>query len=295
MISQAWKPSTIKKYEGAWKRWVAFCVSRNANPGDPPSVGLFTDFLLEQQSKNCSYSYLASTKSTLVAWLPNGKELSNNIAVKRFMEAAYKLNPPRVRYPNTWDIDPVIKALDVPNAELSLLNLSIKTFALTALSSMGRTSDLRALAANNYLVARDDQGTITSLDLIRLRLPKQQRSGALTPLRLYAAPEGQDNICPVKTCLAYIEKTRSLRHADTPELFVSSRTPHKAIASKTAARWLLTAMERGGVDTSLFKAHSTCGAAASSKVKAGASLQSLLNSGRWNTESTIKTFYLRTV
>ena len=119
----------------------------------------------------------------------------------------------------------------------------------------------------------------------QLRLPKQQSSGSLKMVKVDAITNGSHNLCPVLTCLASMDKTADKRHLLTEELFISTKPPHQGIAPKTGARWLLMSMERAGVDTAVFTAHSMCGAAASHKRSEGASLQEIMSGGRWLSES----------
>ena len=130
------------------------------------------------------------------------------------------------------------------------------------------------------------------LELLRLKLPKQQRSGPLLPVRVYPLQQGK-NLCPVRTVLDYINRTIGVRPQEVQELFITSTKPHRAIAPKTGAQWILHSMDQAGIDTSTFKAHSICGASASGKVAKGLSCQELLSGGRWSNTSTLKKFYLR--
>lgn len=155
----------------------------------------------------------------------------------------YRANPPRARYDRTWDIDPVLRAWDKPNESLSLADLTIKTFTLLAAATMGRGADLRAIAASDHSVVRDAAGRIKHINLLKLRLPKQQRSGPLLPVKVLAVDNS--NLCPARACLSYMAKTTSLRDPLTPELFITTKRPHKAIAPKTGADWLLKSMEQG--------------------------------------------------
>ena len=54
-------------------------------------------------------------------------------------------------------------------------------------------------------------------------------------------------------------------------------------------------MNKGGIDTAVYKAHSICGAAASGKAGKGASWDQILAGGRWSNTSTLKKYYLREI
>ena len=78
---------------------------------------------------------------------------------------------------------------------------------------------------------------------------------------VFAFPESP-SICPVLTLKAYLDRTVHLRHADAINLLISQRKPHKSVTSQTLALWMKNIMAAAGIDTTVFKQHSTCGASA---------------------------------
>ena len=253
------------------------------------------EFLRSQFELGISYHQLGCYRAALSAILPKveGGTIAHHEVIVRVMQAAYRHNPPKVRYNSTWNVEPVIQAWNKANEPLSLCDLTVKTFTLVSFATMGRTADLRSLGSTGYSIARTTTGDLEHLALNRLRLPKQQKSGPLLPVIIKALGPDMADMCPVRACLAYMSRTANLRDNDTLELFISTRKPHKAIAPKTASRWLLRSMGMGDIDLTTFKAHSTCGAAASSKVKAGATISEIMSAGRWYSQSTLRKSYLR--
>ena len=71
-------------------------------------------------------------------------------------------------------------------------------------------------------------------------------------------------------------------------LFLSHTKPFQAVQPCTLAKWLLTAMDRSGVDTSSYRAHSVRSAGASAMLRRGMSLQQVLQRANWS--STSRTF-----
>jgi hypothetical protein len=59
--------------------------------------------------------------------------------------------------------------------------------------------------------------------------------------------------------------------------------------------WIRSSLKAAGVDTTVFKAHSTRGAAASKALASGLSLDSILKAGQWSRESTFSKFYQRDI
>ena len=77
-------------------------------------------------------------------------------------------------------------------------------------------------------------------------------------------------------------------------LFVSNTKPHQPVTTTTLARWLTTMMASAGIDTSMYKAHSSRSASATSHVKKGLSLCAVLKKGNWSEKSrTFQLFYNR--
>ena len=96
--------------------------------------------------------------------------------------------------------------------------------------------------------------------------------------------------CPVRTLDKYLDKTKQLRENEN-RLFISFIKPHKAVTSSSIARWLRTILEEIGIDSSIFGAHSTCGASASAAARGGVTLEEILKAANWSSESVFQRFY----
>lgn len=108
---------------------------------------------------------------------------------------------------------------------------------------------------------------------------KHSETGKVNPnLEIYKFQEDLD-ICPVETLKAYLERTKTWRgKEESKKNYVK---PHALISQKSIARWLLSMLERAGIPTSKFTAHSYR-SAGSSKAKAlGVSLKDILKQGNW--------------
>ena len=65
------------------------------------------------------------------------------------------------------------------------------------------------------------------------------------------------SICPVLSLRDYLVRTAPLRNADACKMFIQLRKPHKSVSAQTLAQWMTNIMAAAGVDTSMFKQHST--------------------------------------
>ena len=65
------------------------------------------------------------------------------------------------------------------------------------------------------------------------------------------------------------------------------------MSSSSIARWLKQGLEVAGIDTSIFKGHSTRGASSSKAASAGVAVSDILQAADWSTEGTFQRFYHR--
>ena len=67
--------------------------------------------------------------------------------------------------------------------------------------------------------------------------------------------------------------------------------PRGAASRDTIARWIKTVLRLAGIDISIFKPHSTRGAAVSKANAMGTPLQKILNTAGWSNQSTFAKHY----
>ena len=93
-----------------------------------------------------------------------------------------------------------------------------------------------------------------------------------------------------KHILQYLESTEPIRNGEN-KFFLSFFKPHKSVQSCTIARWLKTVLGNSGIDTTIFKAHSTRGASTSKANKFGLSIKQIMEKANWKSASTFYNFY----
>ena len=96
---------------------------------------------------------------------------------------------------------------------------------------------------------------------------------------------------PLSCLIEYSSRTESKRayftqaEAATPaRLFIANTKPYQAVTPSTLAKWLPETMDRAGIDTALYKAHSARSASASDMLRQGVSLQQILQRAVQSTE-----------
>ena len=93
------------------------------------------------------------------------------------------------------------------------------------------------------------------------------------PLEFIAYPtDTLPYLCVVRLIRLYLSKTSTLRKKDDSSFFISYVAPHKPVSPKTIARWVVETLEKSGINTTTFKAHSTRAASTSSARCKGLSL-----------------------
>ena len=109
------------------------------------------------------------------------------------------------------------------------------------------------------------------------KLGKSWRKGQAPPAIIYFA------LCVVETLNEYINPSKSWRESNhKKQLVLSSKRPHNAVVSCTMSGWLKKTFKQAGINTDLFKAHSTRSASSSKASVGRPSLVEILKSGSWS-------------
>ena len=285
------RSTTHAAYKSAWNIWKNWCSTRNINPvsSDLNSV---LEFLTHQFHEGKSAStigvYRSMLSSTLGITLPVNERLGQHPQVCQLMAGVYNCRPPTPRYSNTWNPDGVLEYLK-STPVLDLLELSKKLVTLLALTTLRRCSELASISLNS--ISFSSQGT----SFILLKPLKAQHSGPMKSITVGEWPT-DIRICPVATMKEYIAICKPLRTiSNSDRLFITTTKPHVPVSTATIGRWIKSTLQKSGVDTRVFSAHSTRGAAASKAAAKGTNIQSILDRGHWTKESTFARFYCRTV
>ena len=151
---------------------------------------------------------------------------------------------------------------------LPLKMLTLKTALLLGLGTLGRVSSLVHIDINSLSVSQ------SCLKFVPTKLHKQHRPGF--GIKQVVIQAFEDNrICPVQAISKYLDRTKDVRGTES-QLFISYLKPHKKVVSSTISRWLMNALDLANVDTNMFKAHSTRGAASSCVHNVGVTMKDIL-------------------
>ena len=160
--------------------------------------------------------------------------------------------------------------------------------------SLCRQASVAALSPNFQVV--DDSIIIPLVQLEKTSRPGKIRAevvlpsgDAHPPLSLHQCIS--DYLARTEESREYFKKAEGHRRS---AMFISNTKPFQSVKPCTIAKWLLVAMERAGISTASYKAHSVHSASASDMRNRGMSLAQVLARGNWSSSTrTFQLFYDR--
>ena len=244
----------------------------------------FLSMLFEQ---GLSYSAVNTARSALSTSVNMGQlpTCGEHPTVKRFMRGVFQKRPTRPKYVYTWDAEIVLLHLEnlQPLQDLSLKDLTMKLVTTIALITGQRCQTIF------YMNLKTMQKTNTKFRFIIEHLIKTSKPGKEQPILILPKFEENEHRCVYKTLKRYLEVTAPLRKGD--ELFISFIKPHAPVSKDTISRWVRTTLEQAGIDTEIFKSHSTRSAATSAARRAMIPMSSIMRAASWESDNTFRRFY----
>ena len=230
-------------------------------------------------------SALSNTLQTI-----DGQDIGKHPLVCKLLKAIYNLRTPRPKYSAIWSADNVLENIKElgPSQTLTLKNLTLKSILLLALACFARVSELSTIDFHSLNFTEDQ----VSFSLMCPR--KSQRSGPLINFAIDCLPD-DELLCPVKYLREYVTRTDCIRAMGSTGLFIALKPPHQSVGKATIARWIKEALSAEGVDTSVYSAQSTRGAAASQALESGVPCDRILAAAGWARASTFHRFYKKRI
>ena len=275
-----------KQYESYYKKWLHFCHARQANPLHYNEI-LVIEFLTSLFNNKASYSAINTARCALSTLLVNDSNVTigNSSLVKRFLKGVYELRPIRPRYNIIWDINIVLDFLKnfYPEDELSLDIITYKLVMLIALSTKQRAQTIHAISIDDIHIYSD----CIVIPIYKL-LKHTSRHNYKTQLTLseYSDP----TICVARILKLYIKRTSSLRR-DHRQLFISFIKPYNPVSKETISRWLVKVMYEAGIDTTVYRSHSTRSASTSAAKRDNIPIDEIMKLAGWSSTNTFEKFY----
>ncbi len=256
-----------------------------------PTVNNVLNFLHTLYAQDLSYSTINTARSALSACLLDttfsgtNYTITNHPLLIRYMKGVFNSRKPTPKYSETWDVNIVLNYLAklFPLDNLSLKDHSFKLVMLLALTSGQRCQTL------TYL---DIQSMKETPDYYVFQLTehiKQNRPGNVFST-FHVGKYHQEELCVYHTLKSYLYRTAPLRGGTSTRLLISYVKPHGAVTTNTLSRWIKQVLTSSGIDTSIFKAHSTRSASVS-KVSNFLPVDVILKHVGWSSDCVFRKHY----
>ena len=286
LIMASWRDGTKKQYSTYITKWQKFCNLRQISHIQPSVVSVL-DFLTVLYQQGLTYGAINRARSALSSYitLENGTCVGKHPLVSWLMKGIFQEKLPRPKYTEIWDVSIFLSYLQSfsPVDKLSLNELTLKLLVLILLVS-GQRGQTVHLLSNDHMVSVNNCYTFQMVDHV-----KRSRPGIKNPLVELRAFK-DETLCVVTTLKEYLTRTQSLRGSES-QLFISYNRPFKRVSRDTISCWVKLVLTDSGIDTSRFKPHSTRAASMSAASNASVSLDDILHTAGWSSESTFAKFY----
>ena len=240
------------------------------------------------------YSSLCTARPALATTLDladTTHTISTHPLVSPFVKGVYQCRPSRPRYTPTWDVSVVLDYLKqqwLAN-EISLKDLSAKLAMLCLLVSGSRGQTIHMLDITD-MVQENLTITFHVSSLIETSKPGHPKP------KVHLVPYPDDErLCVVTHLLKYLRRTKQLRGDSNTRLFISYNSPFKPISRGTLSRWVKNTMQKAGLDTKIFKPHSTRAASSSAAAAKAIPIDSILGAAGWASANTFAKYYNRPI
>lgn len=273
--------SSLKQYCCAFKKWWLFCAQHKVDLFSN-NIPLILEFFTSQFKAGAGYSSLNTLRSALALIL--GKRFSSDERVIRFLKGVFKTKPPLPKYQSTWNPNQVLDFVGSwhPNEDTPIDKLTKKLVALLALSTGQRVQTLALIRLSNLRVNTQNIVIVIS-DLTKTSAPGRPSQRLIIPF----FPQ-KEEICPAKTLMSYIEKTKQFRHLqNTDKLILTIKKPVHNASPPTISRWIKAVLLESGIDINVFTAHSTRHASTSAASRKGLSVDLIKRTAGWTGNSLV--------
>ena len=243
------------------------------------------EFLYHQYENGLSYSGINTARSALstVIFLPDGGSFGNHPLVSRFLKGVYESRPSLPHYKEIWDVSVVLNYFKTlpPPEESNLKDITQRTVMLVALLSGQRCQTVHALTISGMKITNDT----VHFEIAKL-LKTSKRGKHQGHLELKSYPIDQ-RLCVVTCLRQYVKLTEPIRAGHDP-LWLSYSKPFKPVNRDTVSRWIKNILEKAGVNTKVFSAHSTRAAATSAAHLNIVHTNTIMEVAGWSRESTLE-------
>ena len=115
------------------------------------------------------------------------------------------------------------------------------------------------------------------------QIVKQSTPSREQPILLRPRVVADSMLCVATVLDQHIDRTSSLQ-GEEQQLFGSYAQPHHGVSKDTISRWIKTVTQQDGVDTTVFKPHSTRAASTSKAHGCNVSLPAVMKAASWTSD-----------
>ncbi|XP_031357955.1 uncharacterized protein LOC116181685 [Photinus pyralis] len=225
-----------------------------------------------------SYGSFNSHRSALALILST--DLAGHPVLSRFLKGISKLRPQKPRYNVTWDPQLVLNFLEQRESS-TLQALSEKLITLLALSTAHRMQTFSLIRLRNILESSTGFQILIE-DQIKTSGPGRKQPCLNLPFFVE-----NPRLCVATTLKRYLAATKEHRTSNMDVLFITFKKPHRTASRQTLSRWVKDTLDAAGVNTLIFKAHSTRHASTSKAWQLGVPIEVIQQTAGWTENSKV--------
>ena len=251
---------------------------------------MICSFLLFLFNKGYSSSSLNIARSSISFFSLDLFNLSDDPVITRLFKYFYNVRPLRPKYFTYWPVSKLLNFLAEwhPSDTLTMKQLTIKTVALIALTSSDRGQTLHLMNIKN---CTQTESKFTFVIFDKLKHSRKTAKPKVIECSTFDIP----SLDVSHYVSEYMKRTEPWREdiKDNPrskQLFLSWAS-RKPVTKQSIARWLRSALDLSGIDSSQFAAHSYRGAGLSAAHNKGASIETIIKQGEWKNVNCFRKFY----
>ena len=283
LIMKSWSEGTAKQYAPHLRSWFNF---RSKNGPLNANVTSCAEFLAQYFRKSSfEYSSVNAARSAFSSILPavNGFTSGEQHLIKRLLQAMFKERPTFPCYTVTYNVRYVLDYVkECSISSETSLELTSKILATMMYPLVSLPIDCMYL---------NNSGRVFYISkLLKTSRPKSHQQ----PVEFKAYPHDVSR-CANALIKLYLDKTAAPRHDVKSMFFISYAPPHKAVSSRTLARWVSDILHKAGIHTKTFKSYSLSSVSTSNAFSGGLFLTEIVKTAGWTNVKTFAKFYNKAV
>lgn len=287
LLLASWRPSTIRTYVPAWKKWTRWCSSNSVDfkCPNPTEVARYLAHL--HIHEGLAYRTILVHKSAISTFTKINKcDVSSNFLVKQILKAisVEKIRPSK---PPIWDPRSVITFLSNKDIdENNLYQVSQRVAVLLLLASSRRVHDLTLLKIGpEHLI--DEGKSIIMWPSFGSKTDSLDRRQSGWKIKEHP-DKNLNTVYWIRILLQVSQERRS--EEKWLELFITTRGQCKPATKTIIGGWIKAVLRDAGIEASPGSVRS---AVSSLNWLENFSIDNILATGNWKREHTFKNYYCR--